>query len=296
MSSAAETNNGYALRVVPGGIIDNILVSMIARWQISMNKVQRFLASTLATVGALAVLAGCSSAPAPSAPITPAPGQTQQGDPAPTPPPGTTTKPGGKGDGAAVTVAAKPMDIGVLVTKQIMLPDGYKPPDLVAPNVPFIFKEQAEKRLMRSEAAQALEQMFAGAHKDGIYLAGVSGYRSYDTQKGLFNYYVQTQGEATARKYSAEPGHSEHQTGLAMDVSGSTGRCAADDCFADTAEAKWLAAHAHEYGFIIRYPKGKESITGYAYEPWHVRYLGKSLAQKVHASGLTLDEYLAGAH
>jgi D-alanyl-D-alanine carboxypeptidase len=270
-----------------------------------MHKVQRPLGTTLATILAIAVLAGCSSAPAPA----PAPSQqgqpapTQQGQPAPTQqgqpapaPPDTTTKPGTAGDGPAVTVTAKPADIAVLVNKQIMLPDGYKPPDLVEPNVAFIFTEKAEKRLMRKEAAQALEQMFAGAKKDGIFLAGVSGYRSYETQVSLFKYYVQTQGEAMARKYSAEAGHSEHQTGLAMDVSGSTGKCAADDCFADTPEAKWLATHAPAYGFIIRYPKGKEAITGYAYEPWHVRFLGLSLAQKVAASGLTLEEYLGAAH
>lgn len=184
----------------------------------------------------------------------------------------------------------------MLVNKLVMLPDGYEPSDLVEPKVPFTFTEKAEKRLMRKEAAQALEQLFAGAEKDGIFLAGVSGYRSYETQKGLFNYYVQTQGEAIARRYSAEPGHSEHQTGLAMDVSASTGKCAADDCFAETPEARWLAEHAPGYGFIIRYPKGKEAITGYAYEPWHLRYLGKPFAQKVAASGLTLEEYQGTAH
>jgi D-alanyl-D-alanine carboxypeptidase len=190
-----------------------------------------------------------------------------------------------------IEIAAKPMDINVLVNKTIMLPDGFAPSDLVEPNVPFIFKEKDEKRLMRKEAAAALEQLFAGAKKDGIYLAGVSGYRSYATQKSLFAYYVKTQGEETARKYSAEPGHSEHQTGLAMDVSGSDGKCAADDCFAGTPEANWLAKHAAEYGFIIRYPKGKEQITGYAYEPWHVRYVGKEVAAKVAAKGITLEEF-----
>jgi len=274
-----------------------------------MDKVQRILGSTLVTLGTMAALTGCSSArtPAPTtekppvttpsnpAPSNPAPTAPTPAQPAPAPST-TQAKPGPTPEGPAVTVTATPADIAVVVNKAIMLPDGYVPPDLVEPNVPFIFTQKDEKRLMRKEAARALEEMFAGAKKDGILLAGVSGYRSYETQKSLFNYYVQTQGEETARKYSAEPGHSEHQTGLAMDVSGIDGKCAADDCFAGTPEANWLAAHAAEYGFIIRYPKGKEAITGYAYEPWHVRYLGKDLAQKVAASGKTLEEYLGTAH
>jgi D-alanyl-D-alanine carboxypeptidase len=281
-----------------------------------MHKLQRFLGTTFVTIGAVALLAGCGGLSAPvstvqrPAPTQPAPSDPPATTPPPvqtppvqtpseqptTPPPDNTAKPGQTSKPPNVTVVAKPADITVLVNKVRMLPDGYKPSDLVEPNVPFIFTEKAEKRLMRKEAAQALEQMFAGAKKGGIFLAGVSGYRSYETQKGLFDYYVKTQGEATARRYSAEPGYSEHQTGLAMDISGSTGKCAADDCFADTPEAKWLAAHAPEYGFIIRYPKGKEAITGYSYEPWHVRYLGKALAQKVAASGLTYEEYQGTAN
>lgn len=195
----------------------------------------------------------------------------------------------------AVQVAANPSDIAVLVNKHIMLPDGYKPSDLVEPNIPFIFKEKDERRLMRKEAAEALEKLFAGAKEDGIYLAGVSGYRSYETQKSLFDYYVKVQGKEVASKYSAIPGHSEHQTGLAMDVSGSNGKCATEDCFADTPEAKWLAQHASEYGFIIRYPKGKESITGYNYEPWHLRYVGIQIAKEITEKGITLEEYYKNA-
>lgn len=254
--------------------------------------------------GAVAVIAGCSTgttAPIPgptnvTAPPAQAPVQTPVQTPpqteptTPKQPSGTTGTPaGGKTE---YKVASKPNDITVLVNKSIMLPDGYVPPDLTEPNVPFIFKEKDDKRLMRAEAAHALESLVAAAKKDGVFLAGVSGYRSYQTQVGLFNYYVQTQGEETARKYSAEPGHSEHQTGLAMDVSGSTGECAADDCFAGTPEANWLAQHASEHGFIIRYPKGKEAITGYAYEPWHLRYVGKTMASAIASKGLTLEEYL----
>lgn len=188
-------------------------------------------------------------------------------------------------------VLAEPAAITAMVNKQIKLPASYKPADLVEPKVPFIFSEKDDRRLLRQEAAQALEAMFAAAKKDNINLAGVSGYRSYETQKTLFNYYVNTQGEASARKYSAEPGTSEHETGLAIDVTSSDGKCAAEDCFGNTPEAKWLAQHSAEYGYIIRYPKGKESITGYNYEPWHIRYVGKKIAKDIADKGITLEEF-----
>ncbi|BCJ88336.1 M15 family metallopeptidase [Effusibacillus dendaii] len=190
-----------------------------------------------------------------------------------------------------VEIAAKPDDIAVLVNKQVKLPDDYNPPDLVEPKIPFIFTEKDDRRLMRKVAAEALEKLVADAKNEGIHLAGVSGYRSYQTQKTLFNYYISVQGQELARKYSAEPGHSEHETGLAMDLSDTKGTCAAEDCFANTPEAKWLADHAADYGFIIRYPKGKESITGYNYEPWHIRYVGTQLAKELTSKGLTLEEY-----
>ncbi|KIL39959.1 hypothetical protein SD70_17140 [Gordoniibacillus kamchatkensis] len=192
----------------------------------------------------------------------------------------------------AEQVVAKPDSISVLVNKQFALPAKYEPSDLVYPDVPFIFKENIEKRKMRKEAAAALEKLFAGAGKDGISLAGVSAYRSYATQKALFNNYVKTDGEAKAKTYSAEPGHSEHETGLAIDVTGSDGKCAAQNCFGGTKEAEWLAKHAAEYGFIIRYPKGKEAITGYQYEPWHIRYVGTDMAKEIAGKGLTLEQYL----
>ncbi|AUM65333.1 peptidase M15 [Brevibacillus laterosporus] len=198
---------------------------------------------------------------------------------------GTTEKSGNK------TQAVSPESIQVLVNKQYKLPDSYKPQDLVYPDVPFLFQEKIEKRMMRQEAADALQQLFAGAKQEGIMLAGVSAYRSHTTQTNLFNRYVKKDGEEAAKKYSAEPGHSEHETGLAIDVSGSTGKCAAEDCFEGTPEAVWLADHAHEYGFIIRYPKGKEAITGYQYEPWHLRYVGKEAAGEIHDKGITLEEY-----
>lgn len=204
--------------------------------------------------------------------------------------------PGGSGNGTsgnndAEMVVAEPESIAVMVNKQYSLPEQYKPSDLVYPDVPFIFSEKIEKRMLRREAAAALEEMFAGAKADGVNLAGVSGYRSESTQRRLFNNYVARDGEEKARTYSAMPGHSEHQTGLAIDLSGRDGKCAAESCFAGTKEAEWLAAHAAEYGYIIRFLEGKEAITGYKYEPWHVRYVGKEIAASIAERGITLEEY-----
>jgi D-alanyl-D-alanine carboxypeptidase len=193
--------------------------------------------------------------------------------------------------GPALSVVAQPESITVLINKQFALPKSYEPADLVYPDVLFVFKEKLDKRKMRKEAAAALETMFAGAKKDHILLAGVSAYRSYSTQKDLFNRYVKKDGLEKARTYSAIPGTSEHETGLAIDVSGSDGKCGAEDCFAGTKEALWLDKHASEYGFIIRYPKGKDAITGYTYEPWHLRYVGKDTAAEIAEKGITLEEY-----
>jgi D-alanyl-D-alanine carboxypeptidase len=189
-------------------------------------------------------------------------------------------------------VDTTPDSITVLVNKQFALPKEYAPSDLVNdPDIPFIFSGYDERRLMRKEMAEALKKMFAAAKQDGIQLAGVSAYRSYATQEALFQYYVQRDGLEKAKTYSAAPGTSEHMTGLAIDVSGADGKCAAEDCFGETKEAKWIAEHAAEYGFIVRYPKGKEAITGYQYEPWHLRYVGKPLAEEITKRGITLEEY-----
>ena len=209
----------------------------------------------------------------------------------PTAKPAESANQGSTGSGGAVQTAAEPESLTVLVNKQYKLPDGYKPDDLVYPGVPFLFSDKIEKRMMRKTAAAALEQLFAGAKQDGVQLAGVSAYRSQSTQTRLFNNYVKRDGEEKARTYSAIPGHSEHQTGLAIDVSGSDGKCAAESCFAGTKEANWLAEHAAEYGYIIRFPEGKQSITGYKYEPWHIRYVGKDIARTVSAKSITLEEY-----
>lgn len=139
---------------------------------------------------------------------------------------------------------------------------------------------------LETVAYNAFMDLKNAAAKEGFEINLLSGYRSYDTQKNLYNNYVATYGQAEADTFSAKPGTSEHQTGLAMDVGW------IDDSYGDTASGKWLAANCYKYGFIIRYPKDKESITGYKYEPWHIRYLGTDIATDVYNSGLCLEEYL----
>ena len=138
---------------------------------------------------------------------------------------------------------------------------------------------------LTDETYQAYNAMVAAAAADGITLWMESGFRSYETQSFTYQSFVWDRGVALADLCSARPGHSEHQTGLALDFNTTS------DAFAYTPEAAWIEAHCAEFGFIIRYPQGKEEITGYKYEPWHVRYLGMEKAAEISASGLTLEEY-----
>lgn len=124
------------------------------------------------------------------------------------------------------------------------------------------------------------------ALKDGVKLKIISGFRSYDYQEKIYKIYVKEFGEEKTNTFSAKPGHSEHQTGLAIDI------CEDSDKFIGTKEDIWLQKNACKFGFIIRYLKGKENITGYKYEPWHLRYVGKQHAKIIFTRGLTLEEYL----
>ncbi|MBE6680258.1 MAG: D-alanyl-D-alanine carboxypeptidase family protein [Ruminococcaceae bacterium] len=139
---------------------------------------------------------------------------------------------------------------------------------------------------LHPEAKAAFDQMKSDAAAEGLTLKIVSGYRSYRQQTSTYATFSARDGKALADRYSARPGHSEHQTGLAMDIN------SVKNSFANTAEGKWLAANCAKYGFILRYPEGKEQMTGYMYEPWHIRYLGCELAEIVTNSGLCLEEFL----
>ena len=140
---------------------------------------------------------------------------------------------------------------------------------------------------MERVAAKHFKEMVNAAKKDGISIYNISGYRSYNTQKNLYNSYVNRDGKAKADTYSARAGTSEHQTGLATDVN------SISTSFENTGAFKWLNKHAYEYGFILRYPKGKEHITGYMYEPWHYRYVGTEVAKIIYEKNITYEEYYA---
>lgn len=183
--------------------------------------------------------------------------------------------------------------ITVLVNKQNDLPADYVPSDLVYVEIPFTFNEKVEKRMMRKEAAEKLAELVSTAKNENIILYGVSGYRSYQTQKSLFAYFTQRDGsEEKANQISARAGQSEHQTGLAMDVSAQSVNFGLVENFGDTKEYDWLKDNAFKFGYIIRFPLGKEHITGYSYEPWHIRYVGQELAAKLYEEELTYEEYL----
>ena len=183
-----------------------------------------------------------------------------------------------------------PDSITVIVNKQRpMDPYNWAPDDLVLPQ--GIGNEWGH--VLRAEAAHALEEMYAGASAAGAPFIITSGYRSYDTQVGLYNSYVARSGQASADTYSARPGFSEHQTGLAVDLHESTAYCYMTDCFEETAAGLWLHEHAAEYGFVLRYPNGESDIVGYKYEPWHFRYVGPEVALAMQDSGeINLETFL----
>ena len=159
--------------------------------------------------------------------------------------------------------------------------------DIFIVNKTYSLPKDYDPGKLNDDALNAFYDMREDASKDDITLWIASGYRSYNTQNDLYNSYVEKDGQKKADTYSARAGYSEHQTGLAMDLN------IVDSSFEGTKEAIWIEKNCYKYGFIIRYPKEKEDITGYKYEPWHIRYLGKKLAKKIYDSGLTLEEYLS---
>ena len=185
----------------------------------------------------------------------------------------------------AAPAAATDYDIDSAASLQVVVnkhrplnPATYVPAQLV--------RIQGER--LRSEAADAYKQLTKAAKAAGVNIVPVSGYRSYSQQASLYDSYVRQYGQATADTLAARPGFSEHQTGLAMDIGNASGACALQACFATTPAGKWAAANAARYGFVIRYPAGAEAVTGYTYEPWHLRYVGRDLAARVST---TLEDY-----
>jgi D-alanyl-D-alanine carboxypeptidase len=174
-----------------------------------------------------------------------------------------------------------------LVNKTHGVPQDYEPADLVA--VPL---DGIRQIYLRKEASDAMVSLFNGAAAAGLTLKCCSGYRSYDTQVSVFDSEAASNGLSQTEATTAPPGYSEHQTGLCADITSDSAGLNLSEDFANTPEGQWLAANAHLYGYIIRYPKGMEGITGYTFEPWHIRYLGVDLATAVYNSGKTYEEYV----
>lgn len=170
--------------------------------------------------------------------------------------------------------------LAVITKERAISPLDYEPDDLVPwDNTDF---------RVRAEVHDQLELMFAAAQDEGLGLRVISGYRSHDTQAGTYDWWLRHYGRSSADATSARAGHSEHQTGLAVDLDSTSGECYLDQCFGATDEGDWVARHAHEFGFVISYPQGAREATGYTYEPWHIRYVGPQVAADMHSREVTL--------
>ncbi|KUG62180.1 hypothetical protein AVL61_03695 [Kocuria rosea subsp. polaris] len=226
-----------------------------------------------------------SSGPAHSGPASSGPAPSGSAPSAAAPPPGAATTAPGTGPAAEPGAGPDlddPASLAVVVNKRRPL----DPPDWAPAAL-----EDVEGHLLRPEAAAAARGLLAAARADGVPIRIVSGYRSFAEQSGTYAGWVARKGRAAADTASARPGHSEHQTGLAVDVGDGSG-CDLQVCFDGTAAAAWVAEHGPEHGFVVRYPWGEHGTTGYWYEPWHLRYLGPERARELVRSGAaTLEEF-----
>jgi D-alanyl-D-alanine carboxypeptidase len=227
----------------------------------------------------------------PTADATPTPGPAPTATPAPATPTSTPQTEPPPASEPPEPPPATAVGLLTVVDKQHGLSPSYVPPDLTS--IPSAWAAPGfGGLLLRAEAASALVKLLEAARDAGHEVRVRSAYRSYDTQVTTFQYWIDQLGEAEARRVSAPPGHSEHQLGTAVDLTSASVGWDLVEALGSTAEGKWLAAQAHKYGFALSYPQGAEAITGYAYEPWHFRYIGVNSANAWAASGLTLVEYL----
>lgn len=176
----------------------------------------------------------------------------------------------------------------ILVNKDVPLNSTFKPKNIKVADV-----LSNKNILLEEDCAYSVKNMFDKALEDGIELMLVSGYRTYDYQNNIFNIQVKKYGEIEANKLVARPGESEHQSGLSVDITSKSVGYLLEESFDNTDEYKWLMQNAYKFGFILRYPKDKEDITKYSYEPWHFRYIGDDdVAKYITSEGITLEEYL----
>jgi LAS superfamily LD-carboxypeptidase LdcB len=185
----------------------------------------------------------------------------------------------------------EPGSIWWIVNKNRPAGENYIPPDLTTPPITLNPQKSYQENQVRKELANPLENFFNDAEKASIKLMLASGYRSYQLQNTYYSNYVRTSGEAEANRYSAKPGTSEHQTGMAFDLATVDRVHYLDQAFGDDSAGKWIEENAHKYGFIVRYPRDKEAITGYMYEPWHLRYVGTDLAEELYKRNQTMEEF-----
>ena len=190
-----------------------------------------------------------------------------------------------------ITLSDTKKDILILTNKYLRLDEDYKPSDLEKIKVDYFINGNSKVSYLRKDARNAFERLSADSIKNNTPVYGQSAYRSYEKQSILYNSAVESYGKEKADNDTARPGHSEHQTGLAIDVSSTKTGNMLD--FENTDSFNWMVNNAHKYGFILRYPKGKENIHGYIYEAWHYRYVGVKVATDMHNnySDLTFDEY-----
>jgi D-alanyl-D-alanine carboxypeptidase len=191
---------------------------------------------------------------------------------------------------SGVIVTEKGDDLLVLINKHIRLPEDYEPTDLVT--IDGKVGTTTHGMRLRKEATAALKKMSKEAKKDGVNLTVLSAYRSFWNQQATFSMWVGSSGLKSAETFSARPGHSQHQLGTTVDFTSESVNLGLAENFDTSDEGQWLATNAYKFGFVISYPKNKQSITGYIYEPWHWRYIGAENAQHMIDSGLILEEYL----
>lgn len=268
----------------------------------------------LVAMAAVLVLTACAEPVAPEPPETaeptvtsqaPTPSPTPSGTPTPGPistvsPPATGQEPEPEPEPAPGTDQQGPpsgFDAGPASSAQVLVNkrNPLQPADYVPQLVSVSIAQDGDETVRpETDAALAvLSDAMRAAIGEGVHV--FSSYRSYSTQTGLYNNYVAQYGQAEADTTSARPGHSEHQTGLAVDVMGTGGQCRLNTCFGDTAAGRWIAESAWQHGFIVRYPRGLEGITGYEWEPWHLRFVGVEVATAMHEQGIATYEEFLGA-
>jgi D-alanyl-D-alanine carboxypeptidase len=255
---------------------------------VCVSKRGKLFATILASFAVIAVISGC--APARSAfPSGHHTGRASTPSASPTPSQTPTPTPTPAGFDKSQLSIDDPSSIWVVVNKlRPFTPLNYSPPD-----IELVPVAHANPPQMRKVAGDALVSMFAAGSAEGAGAMQIqSAWRPYNTQVSVYNGWVRSLGQAQADRQSARPGYSEHQTGLAVDISSLPSKCPLAACFGQTPQGIWLAANAYRFGFLLRYPADKVAITGYEYEPWHFRYIGVPLATEMHKEGVeTLEEF-----